>query len=47
MTDPNPTPAADVPDEVDPTDPEWELDADESVGDAENPHRNDDEEAAS
>lgn len=39
MTDPNPTAA---PAEVDPTDEAWQLDADDSLGDADDPTRNDD-----
>lgn len=43
MTDPTPVPA-----EVDANDPEWELEGDDSLGDADDPTRNDDpEEAAS
>jgi hypothetical protein len=34
-----------VPDEVDPTDPAWDLEGDDSVGDADDPHRNDQEDA--
>lgn len=45
MTDPNPTAA--VPAEVDPTDEAWQLDADDSLGDADDPTRNDTPEVTS
>ncbi|MGX5772705.1 hypothetical protein ACWKWN_18335 [Microbacterium trichothecenolyticum] len=36
-----------VPDEISPDDEEWQLEGDDSLGDADDPTRNDDEEAAS
>lgn len=45
MSDPNPIDG--IPAEVDPADEAWQLEGDESLGDADNPTRNDDEEAAS
>jgi hypothetical protein len=41
MSDPNTTP--EIPEEVDPTDSAWDLEGDDSVGDADDPHRNDQE----
>jgi hypothetical protein len=45
MTDPNINEP--VPTEVDPADEEWALEGDDSLGDADDPTRNDDEEAGS
>lgn len=45
MTDPNINEP--VPTEVDPADEAWALEGDDSLGDAEDPTRNDDEEAGS
>lgn len=41
MTDPNP-----IPEEVDPADEAWDLEPDDSLGDADDPTRNDQEGAS-
>lgn len=36
-----------IPEEIDPNDSAWQLEGDDSLGDADDPTRNDDEEAGS